>query len=596
MLWRILEILRPYRRTYFQGIALLVAVDLLQLVTPRLLGRIADELQKQHLTRENLLYYALLILGLALTIAAGRYLWRMRLLGVSRRLEYDMRQGLYSHLQKLEPAFYDRHRTGDLMARATNDLDAVRMSTGMGAVMLTDSLVLTASTLALMFVTIDARLTGLALLPFPFMALAALVLGRVIHRRFTLVQEHFGHLTEFAQENLSQIRIVKAFAREEAQIEAFTRVNQDNVQANVSLARVSAVLFPLIQFFAGLSQVITLFYGGNRVVAGTLSLGDFVTFNGFLGLLSWPVMAIGWVINVIQRGTASLERIQAVLTTPPAIMDAPGALHLERLSGEVAFNHVTFSYAPDRRPALEEVSFSLRPGQLVGVVGRTGSGKSTLAALILRLYDPAPGQVFLDGQDVRDLALASIRENVAWVPQEGFLFSTPIRENIAFAGDFGPEDIAAAVRAACLEEDLAGFPDGLDTLVGERGLTLSGGQRQRVTLARALVRNAPLLLLDDCLSAVDTSTEARILANIKTLRSGRTTIFITHRVAAVEDADYVLVLEGGRLLEAGTPAELDRRRGLYYHLRQQQLLEEEKLALGGLKAGPRPARTRPVEE
>lgn len=590
MLWKFLGLLRPYRRVYFQGIALLVVVDLLQLVTPRLLGRVADELQQQQLTQESLLFYALLILGLALAIAAGRYLWRMRLLGVSRRLEYDMRSGLYAHLQKLEPAFYDRHRTGDLMARATNDLEAVRMSVGMGAVMLTDSLALTASTLALMLTTIDPRLTGLALLPFPFMALAALVLGRVIHRRFTLVQEHFGHLTEFAQENLSQIRIVKAFAQEDAQTEAFTRVNRDNVQANISLARVSALLFPLIQFFASTGLVVTLLYGGSRVLAGTLSLGDFVAFISYLGLLSWPVMAIGWVINVIQRGTASLERIQAILATPPAIVDAPGALHLELLSGEVVFNHVTFTYAPDRRPALEDVSFTIRPGQLVGVVGRTGSGKSTVASLILRLYDPAPGQVYLDGHDVRDLALDTIRENVAWVPQEGFLFSTTIRENIAFAGNFSPEAIEAAVQAACLEEDLAAFPRGLDTVVGERGITISGGQRQRVTLARALVRDAPLLLLDDCLSAVDTRTEARILANIKALRAGKTTVFITHRVAAVAEADYVLVLEGGRLVEAGKPSELDRRRGLYYHLRQQQLLEEKRLALGGESGGSPPAR------
>lgn len=574
------RLFRQHWPAYVVGIALLVVVDLAQLITPRLLGQIADGLEAGTLDTADLRHYALLIIGIALAIAGGRYLWRTQLLGTARRMEYILRNEMYAHLTSLEPAFFDRHPTGDLMARATNDLEAVRMSLGMGAVMLTDAVVLTLSTLIVVVTTIDPYLTLAALAPFPFMVASSISLGRVIHANFAKAQAAFSRLTDFTQENLTQIRVIKAFAREDYQVARFNDINNLNLQTNVRLARYSSLLYPLLQFLATVSLVITLFYGGGRVLQGTLTLGDFVAFNSYLGLLVWPVMAVGWVINIIQRGTASLARINAVLDHQAQITTIGEPAVPEHVEGHISIRGLSFTYPEAKKPALQNCNLEIAAGQFVGIIGPTGSGKSTLLQLILRLYDPPPQSIFIDGVDVRRWPLAALRESIGYVPQESFLFFNTIAENIAFATSISPQVIAAATRDAGLAPDLASLPQGLATPVGSKGVTLSGGQKQRVSLARALAKDPPILLLDDCLSAVDTQTQNDILENLRRWRGRKTIVLITHRVSMVQEADQVIALEQGRVSETGTPAELEYSHGYYWRLRQQQLLEEKRAGLG----------------
>ncbi|BAS28832.1 ABC transporter ATP-binding protein [Limnochorda pilosa] len=566
---------KRYWHRYALGILWLLAVDLLQLVTPRLLGLFADAYEQGHLTLDKAARYAGLILGVAVLIAIGRYFWRMYIMGTARLLDYTLRQQLFEHLQGLSPSFFDRHKTGDLMAHATNDVSAVRMAMGPGIVMAADSLFLTVATVISMVLVADWRLTLLALLPLPFLAWAVAHFGGQIHRRFRRVQEAFSALTDHVQENLAGIRVVRSFAQEEAEEAKFTEANRAYVRTNMHLVRVWALFQPLVQFVSGLGFVVVLGYGGTLVLRGHISLGDFVAFNSYLGMLTWPVMALGFVINHLQRGAASMGRLNVIFAQRSEVQEAKRPLDVARLRGSIEVRHLTFTYPGSPSPALRDVSFRLEPGQTLALVGRTGSGKSTLAQILLRLYDPPRGTVFLDGHDILDLPLARVREAIGYVSQESFLFSTSVAANIGFALEEPPPGrIEEASRIACIDEEVAALPHGYATEVGERGVTLSGGQRQRVAIARAVAKDPTILILDDALSAVDTQTEDRILSGLRDVIRSRTTILIAHRISTVQQADQILILDEGRVAERGTHLQLVARGGLYAWIHQRQLLEQ----------------------
>lgn len=570
------EYLLPYWRRYVTGIFWLFFVDGLQLVTPRLLGKMTDELTAGTLTARGILFYVGLIMGIAVAIAVGRYFWRMAIQGAAREIEYNLRNRLYQHLQRLSSNYFNHHKTGDLMAHATNDIPAVRQALGQGVVMAFDALFLTLVTVALMIRTVNLRLTVVALLPLPFLTLVVTSFGRLIHRRFRRVQEAFATLTDKAQEDLSGIRVLKTFVQEDAELGNFTACNQRYVDANMRLVRASGLFGPLVQFISAISFVVLLGYGGNMVLTGAITLGDFVAFNSYLGLLVWPMMAVGWVINMLQRGSASWDRLQVIFREQPEIVEPANPAPVTSLRGDIRIRHLTFTYPGSSTPALVDINLDVPAGHTLAIVGRTGSGKSTLASLLLRLYEAPPGTIFLDGYELRTWPLGLLRESIGYVPQENFLFSDTVARNVAFAGEgFSRQQIEEAARWAQLYDNIMEFPQGFETLVGERGVTLSGGQKQRAALARALIKNPRLLILDDCLSAVDTQTESLILQRLREIMAERTSIIISHRLLSVTGADEIIVLDGGRIAERGDHASLLRRRGIYYQMWQRQLLEEE---------------------
>lgn len=574
--------LRPHRRKLILGILAIAAGVGLGLVNPLLVGRGIDAVRRQ-VSGRTLLGYAGLIVGFALVQGYFTYLQRMVLVALSRDVEFDLRNAYFSALEKQPPAFFQQYPTGDLMARATNDIQAVRMLCG-PAIMYSINTVITGAGALILMGRINLRLMGLALVTAPLVATATFLFGRRIHALFTSVQEKFADISARVQENLAGVRVVRAYAREAREEADFGKVNQDYLEGNRRLIGWSVAFFPLLQALIGMGFAAVLWYGGLLVIRGRISVGEFVTFQLFLGKLVWPMIALGWVINLAQRGTASLVRIQKVLDAEPAIRDEPSLIdpgeNLGEIRGAVRFRDLTFAYREEAGPVLMDIDLQVAAGQMVAVVGRTGSGKTTLLALIPRLIDPPEGTLGVDDVDVRRMPLARLRGAIGMVPQETFLFSATIRENIALGRpDASIEQVLRAAHLAGLEPDLAAFPNGLDTMVGERGLTLSGGQKQRVALARALLREPPILLLDDCLSAVDTQTEELILANLRQVFQGRTVFLVSHRISTVKDADLIVVLDHGRIAERGTHSQLIAAGGLYADLHQRQLLEEELAAV-----------------
>lgn len=572
---QLIRYLAQYRWRYLGGVIALLLTDILQLTIPNILGRLADGLQAGTLGLEGIVRYSLLIAGAAVGMAGLRWVWRQFVFGAARLLEYNLRRKLFRHLLRLSPEFYHRHKTGDLMALATNDIQAVRSAGGEGILMAADATILSMATLVIMLTQVDWRLVLLGLAPLSLLSVYALWFGRVMHDRHRRVQEAFGSLSEVVQENAAGIRVVKAFTQEKAQIDRFTRENRRYLKTFLRMARAQALIDPLIALLAGLGFFVVLGYGGYLVLEGRISLGDMVAFNSYLMMLVWPMLAFGFVINIIQRGTASMRRLQEIFDQAPTVADAPDARPLPQVRGEVEVRNLTFRYGTELPPALENVSLHVRPGQTLGIIGRTGSGKSTLANLLIRLWNPPPGTVFIDGVDISQVRLQDLRQAIAYVPQEAFLFSMSIAENIAFdSREHSRTAIEAAAALAQIDPDIQGFPQGYETLLGERGITLSGGQRQRVGIARALLRQAPILVLDDCLSAVDAATEARLLQELRPIMVERTTILISHRVAAVSQADHILVMDQGRVVEQGNHQELLARQGIYWQLHQLQQLEE----------------------
>lgn len=570
-----------YRSRYILGVLFLVAVDALQLLVPRILGRVTDDFRAGRLDGAGLVRYVGLVVGIALLVGIGRYFWRMYIMGTARLIDYTLRNRFFAHLETLSANFFNNHKTGDLMAHATNDIHAVRHAFAQGIVLSVDAAFLTVATVAILVRTIDLRLVALGLVPLPFVAFIVTHFSRLIHSRFRKVQETFAALTDRTQENLSGIRVIKAFVQEEAEIEKFTEAAQRVVDANMHLVKIWGLFWPLVQFVAGLSFVVVLGYGGRLVIFGDISLGDFVAFGGYLGMAIWPMMAIGWVVNTLQRGMASVDRLNVIFSTRPEVQDATDVVPVSELEGEVEFRNLVFAYPGESEPVLRNIDLKIPAGRTVGILGRTGSGKTTLVNLLLRLYNPGPGELLVDGIDINKIPLAVLRRDIGYVPQDNFLFSTSVRGNIGFASDdFSIEEIERAAEVAGVAGDVRGFPQGFDTVVGERGVTLSGGQKQRVAIARALVKNPRILILDDCFSAVDTETEERILRSLRGIMRERTTILISHRISTLKEADEIIVLDGGRIVERGNHESLVAAGGIYADIYERQLLEEELTSAG----------------
>jgi ATP-binding cassette subfamily B protein len=524
--------------------------------------------------------FALAIVVIAGVQAVVRIFSRALIFNAGRDVEYDLRNDLFAHLLTLPQAYYRRHSTGDLMSRLVNDVTAVRMVLGVGILNLINTPLYYAYGLTIMW-QLNPRLTVLALSPYPLLFLAVKVLSRRLMEGTLRVQEGLAELSTRVQENVSGVQVVRAHAAETVELERFRQANQRFQEVSVDLARVRGRLFPLMRMAAGLGSLVVLWYGGHLVIRQQLSMGDLVAFLGYLNLLAWPTMALGWILSVFQRGRAAMQRLEEVFATEPAIADAPRARALQRIAGEIEFRNVTFAYpGRERSPALRNIDLRVPAGQWVAIVGRTGAGKSTLAALLARLWDPTSGAVYLDGHDLRELKLAHVRQGVRVVPQDPFLFSATVRENIAFGVDHATEsDILHAASLAGLDGDLQRLPRGLDTLVGERGVLLSGGQKQRVALARALLCPAPVLVLDDPLASVDAETERRVLERLAPVLRSRTTVWISHRISSVQHADRIVVLERGEIVEAGTHRQLLARGGVYAALFRQQRIEEELAAI-----------------
>ena len=588
---RSLRALLPYYRPYLgriaAGLLLVVVANVFTLATPAFLQRGVDALGRPGAAHTLVLMAAGLV-GAALLSGAARFGMRQILNAISRWMEYDLRNALFRHLETLQPSFYHRTPTGDIMARATNDLSAVRMAAGPAIMYLTDTVSRAVMAIPLM-VRIDWRLTALGLVPLLGMPSVMIALGRTIHHRFESVQEHFATLTTRAHENLSGVRVVRAYRQEEAETRKFAALNLEYLRRNMRLAKTFGALFPLIGFFGGFGGVLTLWFGSLLVVRGTVTLGEYIAFTTYLVLLVWPMIAFGWVINIFQRGAASMDRIQQLMNERPTIAGpaAPRALPATAGGRAIEFRDVWFRYpvprpgdgahgpgAPgDRGWALEAVSFRAPAGSWIAVVGATGAGKSTLVEMVPRLADPDRGEILLDGIPLRELALPALRRAVGFVPQETFLFSQTIGENISL-GELDAAGTEAAARIAQLHDTVADFPAGYETMLGERGINLSGGQKQRAALARALARRPEVVVLDDALSAVDTDTEAAILRELKRALVGVTTLVVSHRITAVRDADLIVVLERGRIVETGTHDDLFERRGRYWQLLRRQQLEE----------------------
>jgi ATP-binding cassette subfamily B protein len=582
------HLLRPYlienRVFIFLGLLSLIAVDILQLIIPRIIKWVVDDLTILDIDAARLMTFALYIAGIALLIGIFRYFWRFFLLGVSRRVEEGLRNQLFHHVQKLSPSYFDQVRTGDLMAHATNDIMHIRMAIGMGIVAITDAVLLGAAAIAFM-AYINVRLTLFVLIPMPLIVFGTKFFSKRMHRRYGAVQASFSDLTEAVRERFAGIRIIKAFTREEESQKHLNEKSNDYIEKNLRLVRITGTFFPLMMLFSNLSMATVLFLGGRQTIFGTISPGDFVAFIAYVGIITWPMMALGWVTNLIQRGKASLDRINHILETDPEIYDKKTAIFLPKIDGTIAFQNVSFDYefcekedrAHNRETShvLSEISFQVQQGQTLGIVGPPGAGKSTILSLIPRLYDVCSGKILIDDTDIRDIQLAQLRGAISFVPQEPFLFAGTIRENILLENEsVDQQQLLTAVNAACLDETIQDLSDGFDTIVGEKGVVLSGGQKQRIALARAFLQDSPILLLDDPISQVDMETGANIVKYIREMTHKKTTIIVSHRLSALSFADNIIVLENGKIIASGTHDQLMETSTYYAQTYKLQEIEE----------------------
>jgi ATP-binding cassette, subfamily B, multidrug efflux pump len=571
-----LKPLAPYLRRYWKSLAWggvsTILYNVIKVLIPLVIGHAVDDM-KHGLTQEKIFRNALILLLIAALSAVFLYITRQVIIGASREIEFDLRNDIFANLERQSPSYYHTHRTGDIMARTTNDLNAVRMLLGPAIMYSANTIVFTAAALPFMY-RISPKLTFFAFVPLPMASILVQYFGARIHRRFERIQAMFSDISAKAQENFSGARLIRAFAQEEAEIASFETANLEYIKRSLYLVRLMAMLWPTLEFVLGLSLMITLLVGGHEVVSHRISVGEFTAFNVYMVQLTWPMIAVGWVVNLFQRGTASVVRIDELLKQQPDIADASTATD-RPVTGDIEFRNLTFSY-PDAPPVLRDINLRIPAGSSLAIVGPTGSGKSTLVNLIPRLHDAAPGTVLIDGLPIRNFTLSTLRKDIGFVPQETFLFSETIRQNVAFGKpDASPEQVVDAATIAHISTEILEFPKGFDTEVGERGLTLSGGQKQRTAIARAIIRDPKILVLDDALASVDTYTEERILSGLKQVMEGRTTIFISHRISTARNADQIAVLVAGRIAELGTHDELLARNGYYTSLFEKQRLEEE---------------------
>ena len=557
------------------GLIALLIVDVLQLFIPRVIKYAIDDLTLGTLSPSSLLLYGLEVLILALGIGGFRYVWRYFLLGTARRIEKALRDRLFIHLQTLSPSYFSHTKIGDLMAHATNDIDAVRMSLSLGVVFLMDTIILGVLTIFFM-IYIHPQLTLFAILPMPLITLITLLFSQSIHHRFEILQKTFASLTERVREAIAGIRVIKAYVLEEREREKLSHLSQDYIQKNLNVTKVWGMFFPIILFFSNLSMAIVLYLGGKLTIFQSISTGDFVAFMSYLGLLAWPMMALGWAINVIQRGGASMDRLNRIFEETPEIFDSSDVIRSGPLKGRIEMRGLTYSPGNGGNPLLQDIHLTVKEGERMVIVGRTGSGKTIFCNLMARILEPPKGHLFLDGIEIHKIPLEVLRKSVGYVPQDTFLFSDTIRENIALGKlDATDEEIEEAARLAQIYDEIMEFSEGMNTVIGEKGITLSGGQRQRIAIARAILMNPPIFILDDALSSVDIQTEERILEGLEKFLRGKTSILITHRIAPLRRANRIIVLEEGKVAEMGDHNSLLSKGGIYTELYWQRQLEEE---------------------
>ncbi|MFA5832350.1 MAG: ABC transporter ATP-binding protein [Bacteroidota bacterium] len=577
---RLLPYLAKYKTTLYLGLVTVIVSNLFTVATPWFIGEAIDELkrglEKGSIQHTDLLWYSGLVVGFALIAGVMLFLTRQTIIVVSRKIEYDLRNDFLSHIQKLPLSYFQNTPTGDLMAHATNDISSVRNVLGPGIMYPSDTLMTLSMSLVLMFVK-DWQLTLLALIPMPFVSYAVYYLGKVIHEKFNERQEQYSILTTKAQENLSGARVVKAYVREEYEVEQFRKASWDYFKKNLVLAKAQSIMWPLMFILVGLSIIITIYIGGLKVISGEMTIGTLTAFMTYLSLLIWPMIAFGWVTNMWQQGAASMKRLAKIFDTVPNIRNTDSTdFSIESIEGEIEFKDVNFTHETAKNPTLQNINLIIPKGSTLAIVGYTGTGKSSLVNLIPRLYDITDGQLLIDGIDIETIPIEVLRKSIGYVPQETFLFSDSIAENIRYGDDEAQRElIHEAADVSQIAKDVADFPQRFETMLGERGITLSGGQKQRTSIARAILRRPNILILDDALSAVDTYTEETILERMRTVMKGRTSIIIAHRISTVKDADNIIVLNGGKIVEQGKHDELVTLNGIYAGLYQKQLLEKE---------------------
>lgn len=586
-----------YTGHYILGIMVLMLVDLASLYVPQYTGEIIDGLASGILNFEGVKLILLKILCAGLIMMLGRFGWRYFIIGASRGIEYRMRNDLFAHLETLSARFYNSHKTGDLMAHFTNDLQAIRMAAGMAVITTFDAVVMTVMVLVKMIFYVDLRLTLLAFIPLILIAIGCYFYGTESKKRQTKRQEAFSHLSDKVQESLTGIRVIKAFAQEDADFKSFEEASVNSMEKNLSVVKLRAIFGPALDAVTGISLLMTLVFGGRMVLNGQISIGQFVAFNSYIGMLVWPMIACGDCINTFSQASAAFGRVAAIFREEPDIVDSyltqlsdsdlsvketTQDLESLHLNGDILLNNLTFTYPDGNTPVLKNINLHIQPGEMLGILGRTGSGKSSLADLLLRVYDCHKGMLLLDGKPIDEIPLAVLHRDMAYVPQDNFLFSDTLEENIAFGLEERIQDhpelresIQQAAMDACIHDNIMDFPEAYLTLVGERGVTLSGGQKQRSSIARALLKDSAVLILDDALSAVDTDTEEQILENLIRLRKNKTTIIIAHRISTLQKADHIAVLTNGELTEYGTHEELIALGGFYAHINEKQQLEQQ---------------------
>ena len=570
-IWRYIK---RHKWQYIGGMITLLVVDFANLYIPKTTGVITDGLAAHEMDMNGVLKNLGIIVAIGATLALGRFLWRYFIFGASRGIEHEIRDNLFAHLETLDVEYYNEHKTGDLMTRFTSDLNAERMAIGPAVIAAFDATVMTVMVIGQMIVYVDIRLTLAAVVPMLFIAAGESYYGKIMQKRYRERQEAVSDLTDFVQESFSGVRVVKAFVRERAQIREFAKVNDKAKEKNLNIARMESIVMPLLDVVIGISSLLTLIYGGYLALNGEITVGRFVAFNQYIMMLVWPMIACGEAINMFSQGGASMRRIQEVLEEKPEIANQEGVQEIGEIKGAIRFNHLTFIHRGHSEPTLKDIHLNVPAGTTLAIIGRTGNGKSTLVNLLLHLYNTKPNMIFIDGKDINTIPLKTLRENIAYVPQDNFLFSDTLKSNIAFGTDSAEmEEIVKATKTACIHDNIIAFPDGYETIVGERGVTLSGGQKQRSSIARAIKKNAPILILDDALSAVDTDTEEQILANLKENRKGKTTILIAHRISTIQNADIIVVLEEGEARECGTHKELIELGGIYKDMFEKQQLE-----------------------